>query len=119
MTKKNIKELAKYSYIHNTLDERKVNKIAKLMDRKMLKSYLRELKAIEKQNTVIIATSDRKSYNTGKQIFERMFSNKHIIVKEDPTLLLGVRIIDADMIYEKSLDNSLHAMLTTIEKQYE
>ena len=119
MTKKEIEILAKDSYINNTLDEKKVLEFASYMDRKTLKSYLRALKAVEKKKNVIIALPDTKSYNTSKEIFEEVFSGKNILVQEDSSLLLGLRITDNDMIFEKSLRNSLESMINDVKKNYE
>lgn len=118
MTKKEIKILAQESYSGRNLDEKKVMEFSSYMDRKTVKRYLRAVKTIEKQKNVIIATASIKSYNTNKELFEELFENKNIIPEEDPSLLLGLRITDNDMIYEKSLDSSFENILTDIKKNY-
>src|SRR5438034_8728193 len=119
MTKKEVEILAKDSYINNQLDEKKVMEFASYMNRKDVKSYLRVLKAIEKKKNVIIALPGTKSYNTGKEIFEDVFSGKNISIEEDLSLLLGLRITDNDMIFEKSLKHSLESMVNDVKKNYE
>ena len=119
MTKKEIKQLAEASYTNDSLDEKRVEEIAVHLDRKMLKAYLRELRRIEKGKNVIIALPSVKSYNNSEKLFADIFKNKNIIVEEDPSLILGIRVTDKDMIFEQSLNNSLETYINTIKKEYE
>lgn len=118
ITKKEIQILAKDSYTNNQLDEKKVLEFSSHMDRKALKAYIRALSAIEKKNNVIIATPSVKSYNTNKEVFEQVFAGKNIIAEEDKSLLLGLRVTDNDMIFEKSLKQILENMVSDIGKNY-
>ena len=117
MTKREIKRLAEQSY--KTLDEEKVKKISSLLSRKDLKEYIRQLKFLEQQQEVIIALPNLKSYNKNDKIFEMVFKNKRIIFQEDPTLILGTRITDNDMVYDFSLKTRLEEAERQIEQNYE
>lgn len=111
--------LAKESYTKNQLDEKKIITFTAKMDRKTLKVYIDSIKTIEKKKNVIVALPNVKSYNISRKLFEEIFPNKDIIFEEDTQLILGVRITDNDMIYEKSLENSLHNILSEVKKNYE
>ncbi len=89
------------------------------MNRKIFKKYIHAIQMIQKKRTVIIATADQKSYNSHKELFTKIFSDKQIVSEEDPSLLLGLRITDDDMIYEKSLNSSLSRMVAEIKRNYE
>jgi len=119
MTKKEIEILAKESYTKDSLDEKKVFKFSSYMDRKNLKAYIRELKKIEQNHNVVIALVSQTSYNNAKDTLQQIFKDKHILFQEDPSLLAGIRIVNNDMIYEKSLQRSFETMIQTIENRYE
>lgn len=119
MTKKEIEILAQESYTGNALDEGTVIKFASYMDRKHLKTFIRELKKIEKNTNVVIALPNQTSYTSAKENFKHSFKGKHLILQEDTSLLAGVRIVNNDMVYEQSLKHSLDEMIQTIENRYE
>ncbi|MDE2590552.1 MAG: hypothetical protein KGL95_12915, partial [Patescibacteria group bacterium] len=69
MTKKQIKTLVVESYTRDQLDENKVNRIAKVLSRKDLKTYIRGLKLEEKKRVVTVALPSASVYNNTKKIF--------------------------------------------------
>lgn len=105
MTKKQIQQLIHASYKNDTLDEKIVAKIAQLLSRKDLKAYVRSLQLAEKSRTISLVLPNSKIYNKG--VFEKVFKNKKITVTEDPSLLLGLKVIDNDMVYDYSLKSTL------------
>jgi len=107
MTKKQIKQLASASYTKEILDSKKVEKIAALLSRADVKEYIRALKLAEKSHTVSLVLPDAKLYNSNRKFWENAFKNKRVIVEEDPSLLLGVKVINNDMIYDMTLKNNL------------
>lgn len=107
MTKKQIVQLIQASYTKDALDSKKVEKIASLLSRYDLKQYIRGLKLSEKAKTISLVLPDAKLYNSTKKNFEEAFKNKRIVVEEDPSLLLGIKVIDNDMVYDMSLKNNL------------
>lgn len=107
MTKKQIKELVNASYIKDKLDAKKVEKIAALLSRADLKEYIRALKLAEKSHTVSLVLPDTKLYNNNRKFWESTFKNKRIVVEEDPSLLLGIKVINNDMVYDMTLKNNL------------
>lgn len=116
MNIKKIKVLVLSSYTNKKLNADRVNKIAGLLARKDLKTYIKVLKSYEKENTVIINLPFL--YND-KRIFDKMFKGKKIIYKEDPSLMAGVRIINNDIVYEHDLKNTLENIATYIGLAYD
>ena len=54
MTKKQIRNLATSSYTENQLDNKKVNRISKILNRSELKQYIKAVKIVEKSKTVTV-----------------------------------------------------------------
>lgn len=117
MKKRDIKKLAEHS--SKQLDEKEVEKIVSLLSRKDLKEYARQLKLLEKENQVIIALPNLKAYNKNNNFFEDLFKDKQIIYQEEPSLLLGVRVTDNDMVYDINLRSKLEETKRRIKEEYE
>lgn len=117
MTKKLLKQLINYSYKNNALIPKNVNSITGLLKRKDLKLYIRAIKIQEKKLSVFIDMP----INNGdiKDKFNRIFPNKKISYRKDPTLMLGARITSDDMLYELNLKNTLDKILEFIEEDYD
>lgn len=107
MTKKQITQLVQASYTKNSLDKKTIERIATLLSRADLKQYIRALKLSEKAKTISLVLPDATLYNSAKKSFESLFTDKRIVVEEDPSLLLGIKVIDNDIVYDLSLKNSL------------
>jgi F0F1-type ATP synthase delta subunit len=114
MTTKQIKKLAIVSYTNSLLDAKKINRIAKLLNRSQLKRYIQFLKSLEKSKTVkiVMAKLDAKS-GLEKQIKSK-FPNKRLEFLEDKSLIAGIKLIDNDNIYDFSLANTLENLVSYI-----
>lgn len=116
MNSKIIDKLVLESYSNNFLNQRKVNRIAGLISKSDLKKYINALKLTEKKKTLIISSPIN---NNDYKKFEKIFPNKKIIFKKDPSLMLGVKIVDNDTIYEFTLKNYLDKITSYIEQNYD
>lgn len=116
MNKKKIDKLIAVSYKGSDLDQKKVNKIASLISRSDLKKYISGLNLKELEKSLIISSPMNNQYS---KKFEILFPNKKIIFKKDPTLMLGMKIIDNDTVYEFTMKNSLDKILNYIEQNYD
>lgn len=108
---KKIKELVLASLTANSLDPKKIEEIAGYLERKNLKLYIRALKNWQRQRNVIVTLpklADKESQNNLKKIFP----DKQIINEIDPSLLIGINIIDCDLVYNLSLKNQLEDIVS-------
>ena len=121
MTKKYIKKLAMASYTKKELDSKKVKKIADLLSRNNLKQYIKELKLLENEKTITILTPafSKQTQSDIKKKFSKVFTDKKVIIDSDPSLILGVKVINNDLIYDLSLKNTLDNLNTHIIEQYD
>lgn len=104
MTKKKLKLLAKASYTREKLDFKKTKRVANFLNRSDLKQYIRELKKFEQGKTVRVALPNTKMLSVSSlNRVQNCFPKKRLIIKEDPSLLLGLTVIDNDLIYNLSL----------------
>lgn len=113
MTKKMIHQLVNASYKKDQLDAEAVKKIVSLLIRKDLKAYIRSLKLAEKARTISLVLPKKSVYN--KTTFESLFQGKRITVSEDPSLLLGLKIIDNDMVYDMTLKQKLENFVQQLQ----
>lgn len=111
MTKKQIKELLTTSFTEGSLDEQKVESIAASLKRRELKQYIKALKNWDKAQSIIIR-APRTPSDAEKRKFEDLFLGKNIHYYIDPSLLLGVSILDNDMEYELNLKSNLDSLLS-------
>jgi len=121
MTKKQIKLLADASYLKENLDYSKTRRIAGRLIREDLKKYLRMLKNIEKQKMVTIVVPNMK-LSEKKDIekkFKNIFKEKNISMEIDSSLIVGLKIINDDLIYELSLDNTFNRINNYLMEQYD
>lgn len=116
MNSKKIDKLILASYKNTYLDEKKVNQIASLISKSDLKKYINGLKLNEKKKSLIISTPDN---NQDFKKFQKLFPHKKIVFKKDPSLMLGMEIVDNDIVYEFTLKNSLEKILGYIEQNYD
>lgn len=116
MTKKQIKQLANASFTKDSLDSKKVDKITKHLKRNELKVYIKALKNIEnsKKVTFLIPIFGTSSNTITES--KRLFPNKKIELKEDKTLLAGIRLIDKDNIYDFNLKNTFEKLVGFINQ---
>lgn len=118
MTKKLLQQLVLASYSGKKLDAKKVDAISARLDRQALKAYIRALKLMEQQRKVYIAMPKANVYNTSKKTLEHIFPEKELIFQEDPSLLLGMQLVDNDMVYDMSLKKRLENILDEVDNQY-
>lgn len=116
MNSKKIDKLIAASYKDNSLDQKKVNQIAALISKSDLKKYINGLKLIEKEKSLIISSPIN---NQNLEKFEKLFPHKRIVFKKDPALMLGIRVVDNDVVYEFTLKNYLDKILSYIEQNYD
>ena len=116
MNKKIIDKLVLTSYSGDFLDEKKVNKIASLISKSDLKKYIQGLKLAEKKKSLIVSSP---SNNQDLKKFENLFPHKKIVLVKDPSLMLGVKVVDNDIVYEFTLKNSLDKIISYIEQNYD
>ena len=113
MNKKKIKELVLASY---KIDEEKIKKIAPLLNRSDLKKYIGGLKTMESKKNVIVTTPFT---NVKQEMLENLFPNKRIVYKKDPSLIVGLKIQDDDIVYDFNLKNTLNNLISYIKQDYE
>ena len=113
MIKKQLNKLIVESYSGNNLDIKKVEKIAKDLKRKNLKLYIRAIKNLENQRSVIVSLP-KPLKKTEMKIMEKIYKNKKIVYDIDPNLMLGMKIKDNDMLYEMDLKNTLDDLVEYI-----
>lgn len=107
MNSKLIKKLARSCFDKEILDEVKVLKVAKYLNKKQLRTFIKNLTLINKENTVTVFVSSKKIEKSIKNQVGEIFKGKKIIVKEDKDLIAGIRIEDVDNTYELNLKNSI------------
>lgn len=116
MDSKKINELVVASYKDGCLNQKKVNKIASLISNSDLKKYINGLKLKElKKNLIISSPVD----NQDLRKFENLFPHKKIVFEKDPSLMLGIRVVDNDLVYEFTLKNALDKIVNYIEQNYD
>lgn len=104
MNKKKLQTIVKNSYKNNILDSNKVYAIADFLTRAELKRYINALKNYENKKNVIVTTPFKMNNGT---VFKKLFPNKKIVYKIDPSLMLGLKITNYDNVYEFNLKNTL------------
>jgi len=115
MNIKKLKILVAESYKNDVLDSNKIYGIADLLTRSELKQYIGALKDHENKKNVIVLTS----FCLKDKRFEKLFPNKKIVYKKDPSLMLGVKVVDNDNVYQFNLKNALDNIISYITKAYD
>lgn len=118
MIKKQIKNLVLQSYTNDTLDEKKVYAIFGLLRRREFKQYLNKLKQYEKQKSLIVTVAHIPTKDEQNKI-KAMFKDKKIIYIINPSLIVGTKIINDDLVYELSLKNVLEDLVSHVSKTYD
>jgi F0F1-type ATP synthase delta subunit len=114
MNIKQIKRLAVLSYTKNQLDIKTVNKIINQLDRKGLKTYIKAVKNIEKAKTVIIFTPSNNNKQNIENLVNKIFPDKKVLIKQDESLIAGVKVINNDDVYDFNLRNTLENLVQYI-----
>lgn len=121
MTRKQIKKLVTESYSKNNLNSLRVKRIADRLTREDLKKYLRALKEADKQKrvTIVMPEIQIKDKKGIENKFKNAFKDKKISFVTDPSLILGLKIINNDLIYELSLDDTFDKINDYLLNQYD
>ena len=106
MDKKLSKLLIEKSLTNNRLDNKKILTIADQLTRKQLKSYIVGIKRWSRMNTVTVQTARAVSEDLKREI-RAQYPEKQVAFAILPELIVGMRIIDNDTIYERNLKNTL------------
>lgn len=115
MTRKEIKLIALKSFVKNNLDPKKVKLFSSKMTRKQLRDYIKYLKFYDARSKITVVVPDLdKIKKTDLKVFTKFYSEKKVIFKEDPSLLLGVRIINNDLVYDLNLKDSFEDIIQNI-----
>jgi len=112
MTKKQIKSLALASFTKNNLDLKKVKRFTSKMTIRDLREYVKYIKAFDLQKKVYVLVPNLSEIDKPKmqKEFTKLFPNKKIIYKEDPEIILGIRVVNNDKVYDFNLQNSFENM---------
>lgn len=111
---KKMKKFALASYKKNNLDYSLVMKIVKNLSRSELKEYVRAIKNIENSKNVEVTVVDSILAADLIRKMESIFKGKKIVVKEDKSLIAGIKISDYDMVYELNLKNKINKIIDFI-----
>lgn len=115
MNKNQLENLVTLSYTGDSLDEKTVLAVADKLKRKDLKRYIKELRRSEAKNSVIITLPFQADEGDRKR-FEDIFTGKRILFNVDQSLLMGVSIINNDIIYNLSLKDALEKVVSYMSK---
>ena len=119
MTTREIKKLAAQSFTNWDLDVKKIKRTMSLLNKKQLKTYIKFLKKLENERLVYLFTPmDRVDDKTSSKI-KSMFPGKKVEYIKDPNLIVGIKIVDNDMVYEFNLKDSLDNIITYLKQSYD
>lgn len=118
MTKKQLENLVLQSYSKDLLDAKKVSFIASLLTRFQLKEYIRGLKSFENQKTVNVILSQLPT-NEQQKTISRLFPGKRIKYEIDENLLVGIKIINNDEVFDLNLKDTLDNLLSHVSAYYD
>lgn len=112
MIKKQIKQLAKASFTRGNIDSKKALRVARMLKRGELREYIKYLKTQISANKVRVLVPDLGKIDETKikKHFSKFFPDKKIFVEQNPELLLGIKVIDNDIIYDFNLKDSFENM---------
>ena len=113
-----INQLVMASYIHGSLDLKRVDKIATFLNRKMLKLYIKALKSREKQDSIFV-DSQYALEDTYENMLNDLYPDKKIIYNTDDSLVSGIKITNNDLIYEMSIRSALEKILEKVKENYD
>lgn len=118
MKKKIIKKLALESYDKDTLDENTVDSVADRLSRHDLKLYIKEIKNYEKKKNVYVSLPYPPN-NEEKERIQILFPKKKISYIIDPSLVVGLKITNNDLITEMNLKHTLDDIMLYTTEDYD
>ena len=112
MNKKQIKQLSIASFVRGSINPKKVLRISSKLKRSELRDYIKFLKSQIDLRLVRIQVPNLKTIDeiNFKKQFSNIFPSKKIIIEENPDILLGMKIIDNDKIYDFNLKDSFESI---------
>ena len=113
--KKKLKQLVLYSYTNGQLDQKIVETIANKLNRRELKTYIRLLKNEENKRQVQV-TAARELRDSDRKKIQNLFPDKEILYTTDPAMISGIRIVDKDVEYEFSLNQTFDDIINHLSK---
>lgn len=110
MDKRLLSQLVFESYTNGILDEERIAAIADRLNRRQLKEYIKALKHEENKKSVEV-TVPAPVDDDQIEMLGKIFPDKNIIYKNDPSLLSGIKVKNNDMIYDQSLKSILDKLV--------
>lgn len=116
INKKTIKKLAIASFNKTDLSEAKVRRISSVLERRELKDYIKALRKIESKKTVTLIVPDEEieSVEAIAQKLRIAYPNKKVMIKVDPSLIAGIKVVNDDLIYEVSIKQILDDLINKL-----
>lgn len=115
MNKKKINQLAIISFEKNKINTETVEKITGKLNNKDFREYIKALKRVIAKTNVYVESATELS-SQDKKSFEELFKNKSLVFRVNPELILGVRIIEDDMVYNLNIENSIIQIKDYLDK---
>ncbi len=115
MKKNQIKQLASMCYEKGLLDEKSVTMALPYLSRKDLRLFIKQLIRFDQKNTVTVTSATLLSDKILSKI-AGMYPNKKVQTVIDPSLLMGVRIVDNDIVYSANLSDILDKMVSHVSE---
>jgi hypothetical protein len=101
-----LKKLALASYTKEKLDIRKVNRLISFLKKTDLRRYIKYLKLIEKSKNITVVLPSKIDIKT-ENSFKKVYKDKNVNFVYDPSLILGLKILDNDFVYEYNLKDTI------------
>ncbi len=115
MANYDITSILKESTIQGKLDDKKITEIADSLNKTSLKKYIKILKKSQQSKQVIIDVPQNKK-DAYIHDLQDLFPDKTIIIRENPNLLLGIKISTNDEVVDISLKHEFEKLIDYIEQ---
>lgn len=115
MNSKKITQLADISFENNKLNTNIVEKITKKLNSKEFREYIKALKRVLAKTNVYIESASELD-TKDKKSFEEIYKNKSLVFRTNPELIMGIRIIEDDMVYNLNIENSIIQIKDYLDK---
>lgn len=107
MNRSQIKKLALSSYKNDKLDLKRIDEIVDILKKSELKQFIKDLKTIEKKKSIIVVLPNEENKSFYEKELKKVYGDRKITYQYDPELVLGIKIIDNDLIYEYNLKDTI------------
>lgn len=90
-----------------------------MLKKNELREYIKHLKTQISANKVRVLVPNLEKIDEIKikKHFSKFFPDKKIFIEQNPELLLGIKVIDNDIIYDFNLKNSFDNMIEQFKEQ--